>query len=453
MILTQSPTIQRISQRLLLAFGPALMKKKGAVIWLRDITQAYVQSTTLLNRLILANLPKELQHLYPQNTLMEVKKPLYGIPEAGNHWWATYHKHHIERLGMEASTYDPCLLITKTENKDTDMFGIIGMQTDDTLGLSTEKFVNLEEEQLHEAKFRAKPKEVLSVSTPLNFNGCMLSLKEDGSLQLRQKDQGKKIRLVDLKSVNRNKEYMEQRARGAYIGTICQPETAFDLSVAAQHQNPTDEDITALNKRLQWQIDHTDRGLNMVELDLPTLKIFVFVDGSFAGNKDLSSQIGYTIILANEVTYKGEARFEIYGNLIHWSSTKCKRVTRSVLASEIYGMSGGVDMAIAVDTTIKKITDGLGLATIPIVVCTDSFSLYECLVKLGTTKEKRLMIDVMSLRESYQRRELQEIRWINGKDNIADALTKTGPNLALQHFIDTNRHTVRVEGWVERDMQ
>ena len=88
-------------------------------------------------------------------------------------------------------------------------------------------------------------------------------------------------------------------------------------------------------------------------------------------------------------------------------------------------------MAIAVDTTIKKITDGLGLATIPIVVCTDSFSLYECLVKLGTTKEKRLMIDVMSLRESYQRRELQEIRQINGKDNIADALTKTGPNLAL----------------------
>ena len=32
MILTQSPTIQRISQRLLLAFGLALMKKKGAVI-------------------------------------------------------------------------------------------------------------------------------------------------------------------------------------------------------------------------------------------------------------------------------------------------------------------------------------------------------------------------------------------------------------------------------------
>ena len=47
---------------------------------------------------------------------------------------------------------------------------------------------------------------------------------------------------------------------------------------------------------------------------------------------------------------------------------------------------------------------------IPIVVCTDSYLLYECLVKLGTTKEKRLMIDIIALRQSYKRRELFEIR-------------------------------------------
>ena len=94
-------------------------------------------------------------------------------------------------------------------------------------------------------------------------------------------------------------------------------------------------------------------------------------------------------------------------------------------------MLGGMDIVITVDTIIKKITDGLGLIIILIVIYTDSFLLYEYLVKLGTTKEKRLMINVMLLRELYQRRELQEIRQINGKDNIADTLTKTGPNLAL----------------------
>jgi hypothetical protein len=107
-------------------------------------------------------------------------------------------------------------------------------------------------------------------------------------------------------------------------------------------------------------------------------------------------------------------------------------------------------MAIAIGTTIQMITDRLELPVIPTIVCTDSYSLYECLVKLGTTKEKRLMIDIMALRQSYERRELFEIRWINGQDNPADAMTKANPNKALETFVDTNTLRVRVEGWVKR---
>ncbi|TVY42637.1 hypothetical protein LOCC1_G007602 [Lachnellula occidentalis] len=110
------------------------------------------------------------------------------------------------------------------------------------------------------------------------------------------------------------------------------------------------------------------------------------------------------------------------------SSTKSKRVTRSSLALEIYGMVAGVDMGIVISVMLKHITEELGLPPIETVVCTDLYSLYECLVKLGTTKEKRLMIDIMSLRESYEERELYEIRWINGKDNLLDVMTKTNPN-------------------------
>ena len=108
-------------------------------------------------------------------------------------------------------------------------------------------------------------------------------------------------------------------------------------------------------------------------------------------------------------------------------------------------------MAIAIHTTIKMITDQLGYLTTPIIVCTDSYLLYKCLVRLGTTKEKRLMIDVMAIRQSYKRRELTEIRWVNGQDNPADAITKGTPNKALKRFIDTNQIVVRVEGWVKRE--
>ncbi|KAJ5379608.1 hypothetical protein N7509_012727 [Penicillium cosmopolitanum] len=444
MILTQSPTIQRASQRVIVALAPSL-REKGISLSIRDITQAYVQSTTSLNRLILAHLPKETKSEFPTGTIMVVRKPLYGIPEAGTHWWATYHKHHRERLGMVTSTYDPCLLISTAKGA----FGVVGMQTDDTLILGSDEFAKLEEKELVEAKFSAKPKDTLSPEGPLIFNGCVLTQNDgDVAVELRQKEQGKRLKPIDHKSTDFKHVYMEQRARGAYIATICQPEAAFDLSVAAQHQDPTEADVNALNKRIMWQMKNLDRGIKYIAIDLSTAKLFVFVDGSFANNKDFSSQIGYEIILANESTKNEE--FEITGNLIHWSSTKSKRVTRSVLASEIYGMVGGVDMAIAIGTTIKMIMDQLGFEKIPTIVCTDSYSLYECLVKLGTTKEKRLMIDIMALRQSYERREIMEIRWINGSDNPADAMTKADPNKALEKFISTNTLRVRVEGWVER---
>ena len=43
------------------------------------------------------------------------------------------------------------------------------------------------------------------------------------------------------------------------------------------------------------------------------------------------------------------------------------------------------------------------------MICTDSKSLYDCLVKLRTTVEKRLIINVMSLQEAYEKREILEI--------------------------------------------
>ena len=97
----------------------------------------------------------------------------------------------------------------------------------------------------------AKPAKQLTPETPLAFNGCKLIMGDDGSISAIPKDQGKRIDLVDPKSTTAKQAYLEQRARGAYIATICQPEAAFDLSSAAQHQDPGKEEIKALNKRLQ----------------------------------------------------------------------------------------------------------------------------------------------------------------------------------------------------------
>ena len=97
---------------------------------------------------------------------------------------------------------------------------------------------------------------------------------------------------------------------------------------------------------------------------------------------------------------------------MHWSSTKCKKVTKSVLASEIYKMVHGFDIGFYIAQSLQQITKALKntvgkyIPKIPLVFCTDSYSLYKAITKLGTTAEKRLIIDIITIRQSYERREL-----------------------------------------------
>jgi hypothetical protein len=99
-------------------------------------------------------------------------------------------------------------------------------------------------------------------------------------------------------------------------------------------------------------------------------------------------------------------------------------------------MAHGFDIGALVKSTIDKV---LGI-DLPLVLCTDSKSLYECLVKLGTTQEKRLIIDIMCLRQAYERREIAEVKWIKGESNLANAITKSNSKSsnALKRLIDTN---------------
>jgi hypothetical protein len=197
-----------------------------------------------------------------------------------------------------------------------------------------------------------------------------------------------------------------------------------------------------LNQRLQWQLNNLTRGLRFVLLDVlldvnqNQLKLMIFIDAAFANTLDLHSQIGYVICLTNDV----------HANLIHWSSIKCKRITRSVLAIELYAMINDFE----IETIIKSIIERMLHIFLSLILLTDSKSLFDCLVKLETTSEKRLMIDLMCFRQSYERREIAEIRWIDGNINLADAMTKSKPCNALTKLIDTNTIELKTTGWVER---
>jgi hypothetical protein len=72
-------------------------------------------------------------------------------------------------------------------------------------------------------------------------------------------------------NLNTKEQYIAQRARGAYIASVCQPEAAYDLSIAAQAIKLTEKDVKTLNKRIQWQLENAIRGLRFVRLNKESL--------------------------------------------------------------------------------------------------------------------------------------------------------------------------------------
>jgi hypothetical protein len=178
------------------------------------------------------------------------------------------------------------------------------------------------------------------------------------------------------------------------------------------------------------------RKLRYVKLDQSILRLMIFIDVFFVNNKDLSSQIEYVICLVDD----------IYVNILHWTSIKCKRVIRNVLVVELYAMIYDFDVDSVLKATLTKMFDVL----ISFILVTDSKSLYDCLVKLNIIVKKRLMMNVMILRQSYERREITEVKWISENHNSVDALIKLKASKTLKEVIDIHHIKLNIVEWIER---
>lgn len=90
------------------------------------------------------------------------------------------------------------------------------------------------------------------------------------------------------------------------------------------------------------------------------------------------------------------------------------------------------DLRFVIEQTFATICRRIELAKVSLILCTDFYLLYQCLIKFGKLVRKNLMIDIIVLKRSYEAREIEENWWICGKDNSVDLITKTSSNLALE---------------------
>ena len=157
---------------------------------------------------------------------------------------------------MKESIYNSCLLYNHQ------LFGIVGMQTDDILLLTTDDFVNKEKNAVKSTKILIKNRSYFTTINSIKFNGMKIQLHfgiginnfvyitlfretHIGEIVLIQKNE---ILFINNRGIVRKNliiknQYVAQRVRDAYFASICQSETFFDLSYAIQSTEYISEDI------------------------------------------------------------------------------------------------------------------------------------------------------------------------------------------------------------------
>lgn len=155
--------------------------------------QAYIQSTSNLNYIFYIWPPPELILLLSalSNCVVKVMKPLYDILKAGNHWFATYHIHYKDKLGMIKSTYNPCLLYISSS------FGIVRMQIDNILILADNDFTSTKEDTIKSAKTMTKDREHLTPTYFLKFNNAQIKLNLNGIVLTKKSYAGRILLIID----------------------------------------------------------------------------------------------------------------------------------------------------------------------------------------------------------------------------------------------------------------
>lgn len=111
------------------------------------------------------------------------ERPLYGINEAGLHWYRIYHTHYREKLSLSPAIHDPCFLYISLRmspdfsNRSLPR-GFTCLQTDDMASAGNESFFSRASKMASRfvVRFHCKPTKVLENVGSITFKGVLISI-------------------------------------------------------------------------------------------------------------------------------------------------------------------------------------------------------------------------------------------------------------------------------------
>ena len=136
-----------------------------------------------------------------------------------------------------------------------------------------------------------------------------------------------------------------------------------------------------------------------------SLKIVIFADAAHGKLPDERSQGRDLIFLVGD---NGAC------SLIGWTSKRIKRVVKSSLAAETLSVSEAVDAVVYANTMFSEINYE-GTKRLPTEVVADNKSLCDALHSNKSVTDKRLRIEIGSLKEMLQTKDIVKVHWVETK--------------------------------------
>lgn len=403
-----SPTCSRESLRVILAIIAGKFWKIHAM----DIKTAFLQGEQI-ERDVYLKPPKEANCLMK---LWHLKKCVYGLSDASLNWYNRV-SNVLLKLGATISKLDRAIFLW---HKDSKLIGIMAIHVDDFLWSGNESFKNIVVEGLRK-EFNVG-KEECGMFKYLGLNLCQNEL---GNIRFNQNDYINSISKISIdRSLEKNEPLnaKEKTILRSKIGQLLwisgqtRPDIAFDVSCLASAINGASAQNLLEANRIVTKVKSTDLTLNFFRLKEP-LSIVMYSDASFGNLPDGGSQGGQIILLVG-----------VDGRCIPliWQSKKLRRIARSTFAAELMSLAEGIDMAIYVSQLFSNIEFGNTDRTYPIKCIIDNKDLYESIMSNKPTTEKRLRLEISSIRELLKEKVISNFKWIESSFQLADALTKKG---------------------------
>ena len=150
--------------------------------------------------------------------------------------------------------------------------------------------------------------------------------------------------------------------------------------------------------------------------EVQSMEVVTFSDASFNTNeRQIYGQTG----VISGIRFRGTSEARCF-HAVEWTNHKQRRVSHSSFDAEILAAAQGDDCGFAIKQAMATITRMETRSTLLV----DSESIFDTLTTLHEGNEYRLRQTVQQLRDSFESKEFDRIRWIQGKVNLADALTK-----------------------------